>query len=777
MGFRALEFVVQGEKEEVVFHNIPFQVFKRDGKVMPMPYDQPVRVDEKMAGLFFLGMTTQVSSGECGWTGERYYGYERKLFIGDIIGRIDILYENNLMDAIPLIFGVNVWNYETFSFIKDHEGPVFPIKSPYREPFDSEKGARNLLWSSLVLHENDDGEKYTKYVFAFYTRNRKLKCLWVKPWGSRDAGIGISAITAFTSRAVIPNKTQWKFTTHQFYVKRVYYASMDRLARRLYQYLDEIPKHFPLDKPPGYRGPYIALKGTPEAELLTNVYYHNIHDMMTNKVEKNGRLHTSTKRFPCYGFYAGIGTYRIKGQYNYYEQIWSRDTGRMLCEIIEHEEIERCSMAAEVLFNYLSDEDLLFKKPHWKRIVNASELGIFPESYDGITFQEFIKGKENDGHASLMLMIYRLYHHRCVGLKWLKGHLTYLVDVAEWFCWQMDHPEESDFNEVLCSESEATYGSHGGYDLFSNSYVYFALIAFSFLAHELGKKDLEKRWKEYAERLRIGMEKTFITTHPRYGKVLCEPESDNWPSELKRMASLLLMPELFGYDPAENAPQYMDLWINTLKAQKEVFFSPMVGGSMGYGQGYTTQIVLLLDEVENFTQCLNWAARFCYHHTEYPYIVPEGVTYHPTGRFWYRHTDLGNAVQQAEIVKCIRLILGFDDLNHKIGLRLIPRLPDGWQQIEVRKYSVVTLSEGKVSRVFVNFQYKRLAEGFEVFFNSERAVRIFSVRVGPFPMGTKDIKVEGIKACATLKRRGSRSFAYIPFDQDMKEFRIRVIKI
>jgi hypothetical protein len=766
--FQALDLGISGCPEELSLDGVPFRVMRTGGRIAPLEYGLPVVVGGKASALFFLGMTTQARSGECGWSGERFYGFQRKLYIGDVLGRIHILYAGNVMDAIPLIFGVNVWNYETFSWVHPHEGPVFPIGGPYREPLDGDPRARALFADALVLHDNEAGEKYTRYGFGLRLRGRPVERLWVRRWGAREAGIGISAITACRDHQALERLAGWRLTDQRYYLQKAYFPAMDRLARRLYQFLDELPQHFPVEVPAGYHGPELALTGTREAELLTNLYYHNIHDMAAHKVTDDGRMHASTRDHPCYGFYEGIGTFRQDGHYNYAGQVWSRDLGRLICELIEHGERERCVRAADVFFRYLYDPSPVYRRPHWKRIANASELGVFPENYDGITFQEFVQGRENDGHASVMLMLYRLYQHRCVDVDYLRAHRRELVDAAEWFCWQMDSPADSGFDGVLCSESEASNGEYGGYDLFSNSYAYYALRAFSELARVMSEPGLEERWLAYAERLWAGIEDMFVTTHPRHGRVLCEPESDNWPSELKRMASLLLIPEYSGYDPAEEAPEWYELWANTLLAQREVFFSPMVGGAMGYGQGYTTQTVLLLDQVEDYTQCLHWAARFSYHHSEYPYIVPEGVTYHPSGRFWYRHTDLGNAIQQTEIVKCVRLVLGLDDLNHDLGLRLVPRLPNGWSEVAVRDYPVVTRCGQQVQPVQVTWRYRRTGDGYMAEFECDRPVHIGTLRWGPFPPGTTDVRLEGVAGPARIEQRGSAVWAYASIDRDVQ---------
>lgn len=772
MTYQALE--IPGRTGELLqLFGVPFRVTREAGRVAPIPYGQPLSVKTRARALYFLGMVTQVASGEIGWIGERHHAFQNKLYLGDLIGRIDLLYAGNQLDVIPLIFGVNVWNYETFTALQSHEGKPYPMFAPYREPFDSDLAARALLDESLLLRENVTGEKFTRYVFALQPRDRHLEQVLVAPWGSRSAGVGISAITLLTGEGAVP-ADGWRFTDERLFLQRRYYPAMDRLARRLYQFLDELPARFPPDLPAGYVGPRVELGGTAEAELLTNVYHHNIHDMVTQKIEADGTLHTSTRDAPCYGFYTGIGTYRPLGVYHV--QIWSRDIGRLLCEVIEHGERDRCVQAADTLLRYLYDPSPIFKRPHWKRIVNATALGVWPESYEGITFDEYVQGRENDGHASVMLMFYRLYQHGAVDRAYLLAHRRELEDAAEWLCWQMDAPAESGFDGVLCSESESTYERQAGYDLYSNAYVLAALRAFVRLGQAMGDERLTRHWQEHADRLQAGIEQRFVSTHPRHGKIWCEPETNNWPSELKRLASLLLLPEMDGYDPAQSAPDALPMWANTYQAQKETFFSPMLGGSMGYGQGFVTQTALLLDQVEDYTECLKWAARFSYHHTEHRYLVPEGVTYHPSGRFWYRHTDLANAFQQTEIIKCVRLVLGLDDLRPDLGLRLVPRLPDGWQRVGVRDYPVAVASTNGTETVRVNWEYQRLADGgYEAVLTAERPIRVAGIRFGPFSLQTSDVRVEGVGGPAVLRRGGSRLFADIALNTGTASVRLRVV--
>jgi len=185
---------------------------------------------------------------------------------------------------------------------------------------------------------------------------------------------------------------------------------------------------------------------------------------------------------------------------------------------------------------------------------------------------------------------------------------------------------------------------------------------------------------------------------------------------------------------------------------------------MGYGQGYLTQCAIMLDRYDELTECIEAAAMFCYHHTDHNYIVPEGVIVHGSKRFWYRNADHGNAVQQAEIVKCSRLLLGIDDIVPERGLRLIPRLPITWQTMEVTKYPV-TGADKKIS--YINFSYKRgkhsgkvvASDGMDTYTADwEYDNEVDCIRMGPF--FSQSIEVTG-GSSVEVKKICDSFFAYV----------------
>ena len=100
------------------------------------------RVGKMLDKVFFLGMTTEKSECSENWGPTASYDNSTRVFIGDRVGKITINYSDKTQDIVPIIFGVNCWPYELYSYIKEtedylvtHEGPS-PLKPshPTRMP-------------------------------------------------------------------------------------------------------------------------------------------------------------------------------------------------------------------------------------------------------------------------------------------------------------------------------------------------------------------------------------------------------------------------------------------------------------------------------------------------------------------------------------------------------------------------------------------------------------------------------------------------------------------
>lgn len=743
--------------EEMSVHEVPFSVKRENGVVTKLPNEIAFNAQCEM--LFFLGMSTD--SWQCSeWWGQQeiFYDHTARLYFGDRVGRIKIIYTDKTEDLISVIFGVNAWNYNLYFKTKPHEGNMLSFFAPYDEPFRSDPKAKELLMNCLRMMENTDdtAEKATKWVFAYKLRPDKeiTRIQFIKEEAKR-ADFVVSAVTGLLPGS--PINPNWIYTDQEYFLRRDYYGPVDKLQRRIYQFRDEIPKKVDLIGVENFDAPDMVFKGNEFADIYSNVYRKNIMDMAYHKVTDDGMPHTSSQNSANYGCYIGFGTYSIADAY--FSHVWTRDIGRVLIELTNLGYFERVRMAADRLHEMLYAPSIRFKIPHWKRIANLPVL----EEKD-----LHLDGKENDGHASIMLFMYNLYNKGAVDRKWLEDHRKELKDAADYYIWQYENPKESNFYEIFYSESEASTQIHGGYDLFSNMISTLAIECYSELFDVMEDHEYAKRLKELAAIIREGAKKKFLMNHPRYGEVFTDTIDDCWTYEYKRFGELFLQSDITGYDVHSDNPGLFDLMTRTFAAQKEAYYSPDSGRQMGYGQGYLTLTAMQLDLYKELTDCIEAASMLCYHHTDNNYIVPEGVIMHGSKRFWYRNSDQGNAVQQAEIVKCARIIVGIDDIDKSRKIRLIPRLPDTWTSFEVKDYPVST-GDRKIQKFA--FKYCRNAKCTEedkecVYATSgdmsysaifDKNIPVEYIRVGPFD--SEDINVENREF--DIQKIQDRYFAYV----------------
>ena len=751
------------ESEPLTVCGIPFSVTRNPRGIVQKIGNETLPFPAACEALFFLGMATDSDYCSEWWAqNEALYDHSVRLFIGDRLMRIRVIFEDRTEELISVLFGVNAWNYNLFYRPKEEE-QLLSFDAPYQEPFLSDPHAKALKDASLKLMENTEtsAEKCTKWVFGYRVRpDKKIQEIMLLKEDGKRANVAVSAVTGLLSGEKI--RPEWTLTDQDFFLRKAYYADMDRLARRLYQFRDELPASVPKIELANFDAPDITFTGSAMAEIYTNVYRANAIDMAYGKIEDDGRAHTSTPYTSNFGCYLGFGTFKNNSD-SYGGHVWTRDIGRTLMELTNLGYFTRVLPAADFLHQLLYYPSIRYPIPHWKRVANLvakDETDLFNE------------GKENDGHASVMLFLYTLYRKGAVNREWLAEHRNQLKDAADYFLWQKAHPKESNYNGILYSESEASTQITGGYDLFSNLISSFALAAYAVLFRELGDIAYAAELEQLAEELREGVGKHFLMVHPRYGTVYTDTTDDCWTYEYKRMLDLLIYSDVCGYDMAYEHPEWFSFLTRTFQAQKEVFYEPESGRQMGYGQGYLTQSAIMLDLYEELTACIEAAAMFCYHHTDHNYIVPEGVILHGSKRYWYRNSDLGNAVQQAEIVKCARLLLGIDDICPERGVRLVPRLPDGWESIEAAGYPVTnpdhsvapfafTYRRSSVSHTTTTGKISASAGTCCYTADWSGSAPVDWIRMGPFD--TPEIRVSG-GGGVSVRKIQNRYFAYVKVD-------------
>ena len=657
----------QEQNERIEVLGVPFYVHKDNGVVRKMSVGG-IPFNGSFREIYFLGMSTD--HWMCSdWWGqqEALYDHSSRLFFGERVGQLRIMYADFTMELISVIFGVNCFNYDLVYKHQKIEKDVVGCSGPYDEPFRSDAKARRLLHNSLVLNENKapDVQKMTKWVFGFTPKSDKkiTGIVWMKEEGKR-ANFCLSAVTAVPFGE--KEETGLKTVDLGFFLQKRYFAPVEALKHRIYQYKSEIPDQVPLLETEGFDAPDIRFYNRSGLDLFTNIYRKNILDMAYKKLSDDGMPHTSSPGAANFSYYVGLGTF------NYATlcptNIWTRDTGRLLIEVINAGYFDRAKAAVENLHEMLYYPSERFKIPHWKRKANCVND---PSN----------EGNENDGHAAIMMAVWYLYHKGGVDRDWLVQNREHLKAAADYYLWQRDHPELSNYDGILYTFSEASTQGYGGYDLYSNIISSFALTLYAKLFTEIGDTGYARELALFADSLKARAIERFTMDHPIYGKVLTDTTDDCWTYEYKRFVLALMFTDCMGYDLYLADRNLHDLLCRTFAAQKELFYNPYSGRQMGYGQGFLTSAALSLDLYDEYSDCVKATGNLCYHNYDENYIVPEGVVMHGSGEFWFRNSDLGNAVQQAEIIKVTRLMTGIDDFD---GLRILPRLPAHMTGISVR---------------------------------------------------------------------------------------------
>ncbi len=713
-------------KSSVTLHGIPFLKSTETRNLVPGIY----QTSATLSAVILAGMTTANPEASDRWgMNEPAHAYEGRLFIGDRLGRVIVRYSDDTLEQVPILFGVNAWPYELFTSAQPNEQNLLysnALKAgPYREPFATDSTAAALLAVSLHNLENPEAPKSLRYLMGIRVRPVPLKSIELIDEKLRNAGWQVGAISGLPLGATPP--TGLRLMDEAFFIRQQDHAPAEALARRLYQFDDSLPKTLkPPESTAGY--PQLTFTGPPSATILSHVFAANARDLVENKLNANGRIGSSSPGAPNFGGYIGMGTWRDKvGQYSHHS--WSRDAGPALRELLALGRDREARAAGEMFLHYLYDGDSRYKRPNWKRVINAYEVGEGEK-------RSYLRA-ENDGHAAIMLAMAQLATSPAVDRAWMAKNWPAFVDAGDWFPWQIAHPEISAFDGLLYNESESSGG--GGRDLFSNAQAALAQRAFARLADSHGAVKNVTQWNDAALLIEksITSRLTLPATpndpfSPRY--IDTDTLFDGWAYGWKRMAPLLANADLSGFTAPSTAEELERLNHTYTQLRGQGTIAPDAGRTLGYGQAYFAQSALLLDRTADATRAVERAAAFCYH-PDHPFIVPEGVIVHPDGHCWFRNGDLGNLMQQTEILKMTRVVAGIDDRATSTGLTLIPRLPNGWTSIEAKNWPVrVAAENGLWERTLISFHYERLpSSGYRLHMSSEKPLSIASIRLGPYP--------------------------------------------
>lgn len=129
--------------------------------------------------------------------------------------------------------------------------------------------------------------------------------------------------------------------------------------------------------------------------------------------------------------------------------------------------------------------------------------------------------------------------------------------------------------------------------------------------------------------------------------------------------------------------------------------------------------------------------------------------------------DLGNCVQQSEILKVLRISVGLDDGGGR--LQFTPRLPDGWTGMQVKDYPVFV--NGKMSVLSV--EYRREETACRAHIVCDNPLDGARIRLGGFKDALPDrVTVNGVQAPFEPEKSGDRYWLWVDIPSGSREVKV-----
>lgn len=672
--------------------------------------------------------------------------------IGDYAGEFRITYENEKVDTIPLVYGYTLWFKNNWKSGK--------------EPFKSDPSARKLLDNTLFLHHIYQED--CNYTLRIRLRKNKIKSIGyfdniLKDGQLKQPEFLFSALKNSNPTAPVNSTkvdtldTAQFFTNHTIDTLNTYppfiQTNLRKLMHLLYTFDSDFQSVTNADIPSGYKGPSILFSGTPEANIMSSVFHHNLNDQV-NRVDTNGIVHESAYNAPTW-FYDGFGTWSNPAGDNhgsYYTTYYTRNKTIMILPDLNY--IDKSNKALGFL-----DKQLMYfpemyptlqlegkKIPgHWTVIANTPL--VYSEVLTGVgwptkyTFEKFgshykdFGNPETDGHGHSMMSHWKVWQNSGRNKGWVSDRWKYLKEAADYLCWSLDNPDLS-FSKygLLYAESEAGMSD---YTIYCNYPCYLGLLMYAEMADSIGAKDYSTKWRNTADKLQKNMLSYFAADDSLHRKIWQKVgfNHENILANLKEYNGF----DLTGKLPAEWMERSRNTYLKN-KATRPDFYGPR---GLGYDHDLLTQTAMLLDRMDDVTKWMRNLAHLCYSpRLPKPYIVPECASIDVKRGIIRRQGDLGNGFQQSETVNTILLCAGIDD-NIPGSLKIMPRLPENWS-MHISDYPVIVYTDGKsyTSQIEMSISYpKKGAQSLKLRTITGGDLKNVNFRLGPFSPDTKTIRV------------------------------------
>ncbi len=726
-----------------------------------------ILVNTRAARIYFLGGRSSYDHGIASWGDYEARGDATdRQFVGDRAGNLEIAYADGSRDVVPLMFGLNLWWWNHWG---NTEGG-----GPFLQPF---LATPRPMIASLHIYSLGDNALAPSF-WVFQPQDKTITRL---RFVDNPDIQGFPLVVAVTlegqgggpNASPLPSPdreesfTAW-LADHTISAQMLASDSYDQALAALRSFLYSTPASIPdslsREEPMDPLPVRLSFSGSWSATILSNVHAHSLKDLLA-KLTPAGMVHSSTAASPNYGGYGGIGTWRAGVGY-FHGQAWTRDTGRALIELARLGFLDQVEAALAFAGTHLYDLPNGYPEisrqgqrvpPHWGTVLGAPNLMDVDSLGDD--------NQENDGHGLLLLAHVRAWHARAQDRAWLDRYWPVIRDAAEWYCFQLENPAFSRATSVLYTEGEAA--NDGGYDVYSNVIAVEALRGAADMAHARHDAVLARRWEGCADTIASGLRQELTDHDERYGTTW-RPVAWGWGYGHESLAPAFIQADRSGYLLA--ASETLSVTLSTYQRQTQLPSGFRSGRVLGYGQAFLAQAALMLDDMTGAGEALDNLARFIYDGRAWPYLVPEGIALHPSSSYWYRTGDLGNAVQEAEVLKTLALVAGVDDLSGQ-RLVLMPRLPPTWSGISVADYPVTVAGK----RLTVGYTLTGEARRVSIVITASSAVPLLDVRLGPLPVGASpQVFVDGAIRPAEVVESGGWGWVWLRNMQNRERIGIEV---
>ena len=708
----------------------------------------------------FLGMIHNIDIANGSWytpKGDHHSNH----FVGDKAGEIVVDWADGSSEAVPLIFGYNVWYGNPWDIIWHYN---WWCHAPGGDNWDAmlfqgHDEMRDWISDGLALV---DGTRLmglqtsnSRYIFSLDLGGRAVKSIRVNGTPEYYDYPLISAITLETNQpnqalAELPAVTDEKPNALIANLKAIegksYEAGVEKIMHALYIFVDEYPKLKEPEKPSGYFGPDYDFRGTQEAIYAATYLYRNGPECASHVADSGVGCSSPVSHGQLTQYTTGMGAWFINrptfgslenwfklyqerrpGQHPGGNNGWTRGVGELLREAVAFGYDKFADSYVKWMDHALMTEA---NPPHWNRCAGGPDYCTY-KTMVGDTEER--GNRENDGHGNCMWGRYMTYHWEGHSRTWNQLHWLATKASADWIGWQLDNDtiRPGVRKDVLYTESEC---AHGSYDIYSSYSCLHGLKLAIKMALELGKTDDAARWQKVYEQLRKGILDNLVDRSESGPIWHTEPDCD-WQDHAHAMVPIHLATEGDTYTPLQDYAAGDDIDRRYLETSRNTYRHLMKDKNYnclrmyGYGQGMMTQAALLLDEMNDATHFLNMLLTHCYLPRFAGWASPEGIILHKSGKYYLPVNGyMGQDSHLADSTKALRLTLGVDD-NKPEHLRLVPRFPASWTRMSITRFPVLT----GACRQQMDYEYSRNDNAQEFTFHFDQRPVVFSVRLGPLP--------------------------------------------